>query len=280
MKKITNLLLIFALALALLAGCGNSNKPEDNPEICPPVSSSPETNSPAPEDSAPPISAIDPEEWKTAYLAYIDEANDYSHRVNEGEEDADFDGDYPVYLYGAHVADLNFDGVPEMLLYGDGAGAAATLRIFTYADGKCVEILRDWGNPGRVMRYKSLSDDSLAYSFPSENGEEFATYGAIYFTTADTVMDESFADSAKILSYEWRAEIEYNESTYEMKILSETFTIDGAEVSKQEFEAKKAAHLEGYESFESEIEGGGLDSLAVTAEEISAAFDAFIESNK
>jgi len=140
----------------------------------------------------------DPVEWKELYLAEMQAALAYDASMEAdgySGEDHDPDGRYPLQLSGFMLADLNFDGVPELMILGDTASAADMMRIFTISENKVEMFFTDWHYSLHLGR--KTSDGSLAYKLICANGENESLGGSIYLTDSSTPMDSSFAQSAK-----------------------------------------------------------------------------------
>jgi len=165
--------------------------------------------------SGEPVAEASPD-WKQLYFDEIRAAitNSYSGRSN-GWNSANPDR-HPSYLSGFMLADLNFDGIPELLIYGDGVSASENMGIFTITPGGVEKIHMDWGNPdyqefnySDFMLLQSENDGSLMYRIRSENGGEESSWGTIYLTSAVSPMDEHFAAFTIVveyrINYEWTA---------------------------------------------------------------------------
>ena len=68
-------------------------------------------------------------DWKKIYLEELLAAQEYAAAMTW--EDYDPDSRYPLNLYNAQLADLNFDGIPELFIFDTGAEASQEVRIFT-----------------------------------------------------------------------------------------------------------------------------------------------------
>lgn len=207
MKK-TNIILLITIILLLLAiitvlclfafGGENNNQ---NPQPVP---------SPAP---SPEVSV----DWQSIYKDFLSKQE---------------------YVYYASVADLNFDGVPELLLSYTGASASASLNIYEIIDEK-LELrsgydeaehinntlaeknyhLRNSNPPESLPSYfpyeqednilkKNVKDGTYVYMWHSQNGndtESFETY-TIFNPNSETVEIDSYFYKNKVYDYETEAE--------------------------------------------------------------------------
>ena len=183
-------------------------------------------------------------DWKQAYMDTI--MNNQTYAGSADWETHDHYGDYPMYITGFQLADLNFDGVPELLSYGDGAGASATMRIFTMIENGAKKVFQGWGDIDTIELYRGNSNDSLAYFFTSANGEYDYYGGAVYRTDSHTVIDASFEDNAKYMEFSAKDEFSYDQDTYVETLISTTYTIDGRVVSRDEYDRLQDGVYSGY----------------------------------
>jgi hypothetical protein len=196
-----------------------------------------------------PFAASDPDasgdtaeaDWKQAYLNTLQEAQAYAG--NAENVNHDYYGDYPRYISGFELADLNFDGSPELLLFGDGASASEMMRIFTVTDAGAVKVYQDWVDMSDVILYRNINDGSLAYIFVGGNGMvdgEYGYYeGKAYKTDSHTRMDGGFEDSAKIADFSNK----YKTSGEEAPV----YTFNGRDVSEEKYNRIMEDLLAGYE---------------------------------
>jgi len=164
--------------------------------------------------------------WYWEYLEIIMDAQDFAR---EAVYPPGYDGRYPFYLTGFRLVDLDFDGVPELLIFGDGAGASDGLRIFALGLDGVSMIFRGSGNLPEINLYRRLSDDRLAWAFVGANGDSFLYEGAIYMTNASTVLDGRFATNAELHTISVINIDVPDDDVYE-------YIIDGRVVSQSEFE--------------------------------------------
>jgi hypothetical protein len=208
--------------------------------------------------------------WKQVYLVTILEAQKYA--ANSDYSKHDWKGKYPADLSGVQLADLNFDGIPELLLFGDGAGAAETLRIFALNKNGLKKIFQGWGNWEDRKLFRNKSDNTSAYSFPSENGNDVSFEGVIYLTNSKTRLNDDFANSAKIASFLVESKGDDQETQ------SATYTFNGRNVSEDEYKSLRDNLLSKYE--EIPYEYAEVRVLGVDAVLTEKDFLAFLDSYK
>jgi len=185
-------------------------------------------------------------DWKQIYLEELLAAQDYA--VAADWENYDSDSKYPINLYNAQLADLNFDGSPELFIFDSGASASQGARIFTINSGRAQIIFRGWANSGQINLYRTPG--GLAYGFESANGDMDSYEGFFYLTDAATKMDNSFAEAAKFAQFRESYEFDYDEETFEMNHLWSSFIFNGHEVSQDEYFWLKDEVYEGYDELE------------------------------
>lgn len=154
-------------------------------------------------------------QWKQLYLAQMQAALAYHDSVKW--ESHDQYGRYPLFLTGFALADLNFDGVPELMIFGDGASASELMRIFTISGNTTSVFFFDWGNPEDLTLYRHKTNGSLAYMVKSSNGDAEGGFTNTYFTGKSTPMNSNFKSSALLAEYLY---YEYEDSAGNIKIES------------------------------------------------------------
>ena len=140
----------------------------------------------------------DPDEWKELYLAEMQAALAYDASMKADSysgKNHDPNGRYPLQLSGFMIADLNFDGVPELMILGDAASAAEMMRVFTISGNKVGMFFKDWYYSINLGR--KTSDGSLAYRLICANGENGGMSGSVYVTNRLTPVDSRFGQNAK-----------------------------------------------------------------------------------
>ena len=182
--------------------------------------------------------------WKIEYLnlllgaEYYRVVNDYDHH--------DFYSTYPLYPSGALLADLNFDGTPELLLCGDGASASASMRIFAITKRGAEKVLQDWGEIGNVKLYRKQNDGSYAYGFVGGNGQYDYYFGAAYLVTAQIIIDRDFREKALLAEFSVKDEYDYNPVTHVETYLGSTYTFNGQIVDANRYDALFTDMYSGY----------------------------------
>ena len=171
--------------------------------------------------------------WKFGYMEVIEAAHQYAHY---GAWPPMHDSQYPFLLTGFMLADLNFDGTPELFIFGDGAGSSEYVRILTIGPDGVYEFFRGPCNINEIKLFRRHSDDSYAWGFISAIGSSDYYGGVIYRTDKDTVLDGGFEDNAVAHKFSSR----YNHISR-----GEEYTLDGRTVSQQEYNRLMAEYLPG-----------------------------------
>ena len=194
------------------------------------------------ENIQPPI-ANQNVDWRSGYTELMFEAIYYSGNI--GYSLHDIDGNYPEYLSAFQLADLNFDGIPELLIFSGGyvAGIEEPMRIFTMPNDLegIIKVFQDWGEPGSptIDLYRNVYDNSLAYFITSENGDNDSKMGLIYKSDAMTIMDNSFQIASYVCEFSWSGR-------------NSSYQLNGRTVSKVEHDRLRANVYSGYEKIEYE----------------------------
>ena len=187
-------------------------------------------------------------QWKQIYLTEMQAAIAYSASLAE-DDDAwskhEWDGRFFFQISAFMLADLNFDGIPELMIFGDGASASEGMRIFTISNGKAEMILHGWG-PAFTL-YRKISDGSLAYIFNSGNGSDGSFWGSVFLTDKSTPMDTRFSESAYVAEYSVALDDDYEFSETES-----TWSFGGKEVSHSEYSRLMDELRAGYQIVEYE----------------------------
>ena len=185
--------------------------------------------------------------WNQVIQLYTQEllaAQEYSAAVNaDYEKNYNPDSKYLNRLSGAQLVDLNFDGTPELFLFDPGASASQYAHILTVSGGSAQLIFSGDADMGLINLYRKKSDGSLAYGFESANGDWTQYSGAYYLTNADTKMDKTFKEAAKLA--EFSSIDKYDDKGVEL--LGSTYTVNGREVSKEVYDRLEADLFKEYE---------------------------------
>ena len=186
--------------------------------------------------------------WQELYFETIQAAIDYSLQADWANHDF-FESEFPLNLIGFMLADLNFDGIPELLIIGDSVSAGDMVRIFTINQGE-VELIfigesSDIVYPqphSAIQLYRRSSDGSLAYVLHGGNSGFDSGWGSFFLTNAATPMDNSFATQARIADYTWESEF-----AYDWTQVTATYAFNGREVDSYELNELFIEMLSGYE---------------------------------
>ena len=193
---------------------------------------------PSSEDAYLPIinayAELESSNWKQLYFEEMKSAIAYAreYEVTRDNRNHDWSGRYPLSLDGFMLADLNFDGVPELMIFGDGAGYFYGMRVFAVMQSGVEKIFQDdvssppysefTRSPICIQLYRRTSDLNLAYVINSSYGEMYSGYGSIYITDRTTRMNSSFQENAKIADYSEVGEPDENTLTRFIRPISST----------------------------------------------------------
>ena len=174
--------------------------------------------------------AVAPRDWREIYLEELFAAQGYSAAANW--ENYTLDSKYPIKLYAAQLIDLNFDGIPELLFFGPGAGWSQEMRILTIdgSTGGVRMIFNGWGNMGQFTLYRKLGTEDNFFAFESANGDMINREGAFYLTGADTGMDAGFQQAAKYAEF-----CEHSDFDDELNYLGSSYTFNKKDVSEYDY---------------------------------------------
>ena len=167
-----------------------------------------------------PVAEASPD-WKQMYFDVIKEAIAHERSGRSGWL-ADTNARYPAFISGFMLADFNFDGIPELIIIGDGVSASDMMGIFTASSNGVDRIFLDWGNVDlggldwweedyyTVNLYQSLAGDDLKYRIYSFNGNEHEIWGNIFISDKFTPVDQRFTESTRKASF--RREFIYSDN--------------------------------------------------------------------
>jgi len=151
-----------------------------------------------------------------------------------------FSPEFPRLLEGFILADLNFDGIPELLIVGDSVSAGSMVRIFTIrlGDARLIfagEFSESFIPPHTALqRYRRISDGSPAYLMHGGNSGDVHGWGSFFLTNAATPMDGSFSGQSQIAEYTWEFQL-YIDTPGTAIAHYSLYTLNGREVSEDEF---------------------------------------------
>lgn len=173
-------------------------------------------------------------DWKKIYLEELLAAQAYS-KAADWEKHDHFTSKYPMELYGAQLVDLNFDGTPELFLFGPGAGASQEMRILAINGSKAEMIYNSWGNLGVINLLRKTGGGTLAFGFEGSNGDLENYGGAFYLTTDETKMDKNFEKSAKFAEFVEMHQYQTNDQTHDLIELGSEYIFNGRNVSGENY---------------------------------------------
>ena len=225
-------------------------------------------------------------DWKQVYLEELLEAQAYA--ANTGWENYDPESRYPIELYGAQLIDLNFDGVPELFLFGPGAGASQDMRIIAINANGAEMIFHGWGSMGDASLYRYLYrvQDGVQenyFGFQSANGDLEHYGGEWYLTSPATKMDTGFAGSAKHAGF-----LERHEFDDDGNHLGSHYTINGRVLEQDDYRKSLGNIFDGYGRlpflpvgivWDSGWHGDSYSITLLTEYEIMSFLDAFTPDN-
>lgn len=189
MKKIIYLFVCFVFVF--VAGCVSNKPPQpDNPGL----SSNTETPLNQGEDDAPDIP-----EWQRAYLDLLLTAQDYISNF-DWSVSRDYDARYPLYITDIKLADLNFDGTPELIIYGESALASSDAGIYTAVDSGAQKIFAGllYAGVGPSL-YRDPDDGAMYYGFTRLEvlPDDIINYlFTVYMTHEKTVLTDDLTETA------------------------------------------------------------------------------------
>jgi hypothetical protein len=165
------------------------------------------------------VNPPDPDAWQNIYLTVMHNAQNYAGS-NPGYNP---DSRLPIYLEWFELADINFDGTPELFIYGNGAGADSRAFIYTVVNGSAEYIFSGWGahDNGRKLLRKS-SDGTPAYRLSGMNGEEGDYSGYWALTDGNSPLDANFEQNVKLSR--WHRTFDTGDNGYGQNLVEE---VDG-----------------------------------------------------
>ena len=207
MKKVF-ILVCICLLPALVTGC-NTNTPQQPTNSGILVSTVPSTNlgtvgTPDPSE----VEVITEEtsvtlEWRQYYLEFLTTMQEYIAEFDWSVSD-DYDPQYPRYTTDFRLADLNFDGVPELIICGESVMASSDIRIYTMSESGIQEVFRGllYTGSGPIL-YLNLANDSLFYAFTCLDAfpPYYIDYSfTVYMTDEETMWIGDLADTGGIFA--------------------------------------------------------------------------------
>lgn len=214
------------------------------------------------ESSEPVVNTV---QWKQLYFEEMKVALELGveYSSDEGSDNPPNNDPYSRYLFSPYafiLADLNFDGIPELIVFGDFASWTTMMRIFTISQNNVEMVFSGYGNSlydddnienSYLSLYRSISDGSFAYVLKSWISKgEVETVGNCYKVDKSTVMNDQFEEIKKVANFEASEQIEVvNNSLGEVSdiFLKIRYMFNGREVSKEEYEIQMKNPLSGYE---------------------------------
>jgi tetratricopeptide (TPR) repeat protein len=216
-------------------------------------------------------------DWKSIYLNTMLEALHYAENITW--ENHDLENIYPANLYSFKLCDLNFDGVPELFILGDGAGAADGMKILVLTEQGTEKIFQGWSPFIELRRNKN--DNSPAYGFASGNGEMSSGHSEYYITNDKTILDSTFTERAKIADASFSEEYDYDSYSWEETLISAEYIFNGQNVSGEEYETLSRNVFSEYEtvpytSATLECIASEYQSASVTEADFIAFLDSYV----
>ena len=174
--------------------------------------------------------------WNEVYRLYTEEllaAQKYSAAAFASKyQNLNPNSKYPEDLISARLADLNFDGIPELLLFGDDKEAenSVYMHLLTVNSGSVKMVFKGYDSGSTdIILLRKKSGGSLAYSFNFGVTDDNAYSRIFYLTRAGTKIDNTFAETAKFV------ELSTHFMTDDKGTSLIKNTVNGREVNKDEF---------------------------------------------
>ncbi|MCL1792499.1 MAG: hypothetical protein FWG34_01375 [Oscillospiraceae bacterium] len=136
--------------------------------------------------------------WKQIYLELLLETQGYIENF-DWESSDDYDSRYPRYISDIRLADLNFDGIPELFICGESVLASSLVSIYAAAKNgprKIFEGLLHYGN-GPTLYRAAPGDDGLAYRFTCLDASSDDYIFTVYKTDEKTSLSGNLSDAAE-----------------------------------------------------------------------------------
>ena len=192
-------------------------------------------------------SSVDDSQWKELYFEVMKSALAYS--IAADWESHDFDGKYPLRLEGFLLADLNFDGSPELIMF-DLDNRFYDMRIFSIMQNEVEMVFNgipfaNLGDNDNIRLYRKISDDSLTYRIYSlTSTAAIQEIGNIYMTDKATKIDSNFDLSTVVADFMIWTELD--DDAYSTDGLRHIF--NERLVSEDEYYKLMSSLLNGYEA--------------------------------
>jgi len=166
-------------------------------------------------------------DWKSIYFDEIKAAILYVFDPNSEM----ISGNYPKNLESSILVDLNFDGIPELIFFGDGVSGHGFMWIYTINHGKAELMFK--GLYSTMSLFQNNIDGSLAYHIDSTYGELWDSGGMILLTSASTQMNSNFVESAEKASI--FIDYGYEDEDDDIPVHDTKYFFNEREVSENEF---------------------------------------------
>lgn len=243
MKRVMILLMAAALLLGL-AACGGTALPTETAAETPgPTETHTATPAPTPVPTEPPVPMVLqlpplPEGWADIYLSFLEDNYDI------------FAALWPDGLTGVGFIDLDLDGMPEMVIFDQGASATLGVQLFDVVDGQvyCVSSALDSAAGAFGGEYFSLLSVCTSYfeAFRLSYTDEGYTF---WITSSNGTLESSWDEIIRFDSTDGILTPEsvcgrYLESDAETgQIVSQHYTVAGEEADEQAYSEAAAVYL-------------------------------------
>ena len=169
--------------------------------------------------------------WKQIYLELLLTTQEYIAKFDWSVSD-DYDSRYPRYITDIRLADLNFDGIPELVLCGESLFASSYVSIYTITENGAQMIFHELLNEGSgPILYCNPDDGNLFYGFTCLNAlsDNYLDYlFTVYATGKETSLTGNLSDNATKMAV-YTANYSDNPPIY---------TFNGQNVSEQEYDSR------------------------------------------
>ena len=127
--------------------------------------------------------------WKRSYMEEILASQEYAANF-DWSDSGDYDSRYPRYITDIKLADLNFDGIPELLICGESIFASSYVGIYAMTANGAQRIFHELIESGPTL-YRNPENGGLVYGFiclnisPDDYSEYFYT---VYMTGEESTL--------------------------------------------------------------------------------------------
>jgi len=206
--KNTRYIIYVCLVLAIVTGCSaNSIQPSGNSGVPAntgnPVSQDPVTTPKPTEGDTSKGDATVTEAWKQNYLELLVTTQDYIAHFDWSVSD-DYDSHYPRYTTDFRLADLNFDGIPELIVCGESVLASSDIRIYTMTENGMQKIfsgLLHTGSGPTLFHNPEINKRFYAFTCLEVFSDNYLEHVfTVYMTDEETALASNLKDTAGLVA--------------------------------------------------------------------------------